>query len=72
MMLKIRFTQGTYLDGIRRGYKLKRRDICCINISREAFWELAKYKYPIHQIVFSTENAVCGDVLRVMRAVLYR
>lgn len=27
-------------------------------ISREAFWELAKYKYPTHQIVFCTEKAL--------------
>lgn len=25
------------------------------NISREAFWELAKFKHPTHQIVFCTE-----------------
>lgn len=46
------------MDEIRRGYKLKRGDICCINISREALGELAKYKYPTHQIVFCTENAL--------------
>lgn len=27
-------------------------------ISREAFWELAKFKYPTHQIVFCTERAL--------------
>lgn len=29
-------------------------------ISREAFWELVKFKYPTHQIVFCTENALSG------------
>lgn len=33
-------------------------DFILKNISREAFWELAKYKYPTHQIVFCTENAL--------------
>lgn len=28
------------------------------NITREAFWELAKFKYPTHQIVFCTEKAL--------------
>ena len=27
-------------------------------ISREAFWELAKFKHPTHQICFNTENAL--------------
>ena len=27
-------------------------------ITREAFWVLAKFKYPTHQIVFCTENAL--------------
>lgn len=27
-------------------------------ISKAAFWELVKFKYPTHQIVFSTENAL--------------
>ena len=27
-------------------------------ISRSAFWELAKFKYPTHQIVFCNENAL--------------
>lgn len=27
-------------------------------ISREAFWNLAKFSYPTHQIVFCTENAL--------------
>ena len=27
-------------------------------ISREAFWALVKFKYPTHQIVFCTENAL--------------
>lgn len=27
-------------------------------ISREAFWALAKFKYPTHQIVFCTEQAL--------------
>ena len=28
------------------------------NISKVAFWELVKFKYPTHQIVFSTEEAL--------------
>lgn len=28
------------------------------NISKNAFWELAKFKYPTHQIVFCTEEAL--------------
>lgn len=28
------------------------------NISRTAFWELVKFKYPTHQIVFCTEVAL--------------
>ena len=27
-------------------------------ISKEAFWELVKFKYPTHQIVFCTEKAL--------------
>ena len=27
-------------------------------ISRETFWELAKFKHPTHQICFNTENAL--------------
>lgn len=28
------------------------------NISKEAFWELVKFKYPTHQIAFCTEVAL--------------
>ena len=28
------------------------------NISKTAFWELVKFKYPTHQIVFCTEAAL--------------
>lgn len=28
------------------------------NISEAAFWELVKFKYPTHQIVFCTEDAL--------------
>lgn len=28
------------------------------NISKAAFWELVKFKYPTHQIVFCTEDAL--------------
>ena len=28
------------------------------NITKEAFWELVKFKYPTHQIVFCTEEAL--------------
>ncbi len=28
------------------------------NITREAFWVLAKFKYPTHQIVFCTQKSL--------------
>ena len=28
------------------------------NITREAFWELAKFKHPTHQIAFCTQDAL--------------
>lgn len=28
------------------------------SITKEAFWELVRFKYPTHQIVFCTENAL--------------
>ena len=33
-------------------------DFVAGRISREAFWVLVKFKYPIHQIVFCAENAL--------------
>ena len=36
------------------------------DISREAFWALAKFKYPTHQIVFCTEKAL--DSLKFYRS----
>lgn len=33
-------------------------DLISGEISREAFWELAKFKYPTHQIAFCTERAL--------------
>ena len=30
------------------------------NITREAFWVLAKFKYPTHQIVFCTQKALAS------------
>jgi hypothetical protein len=33
-------------------------DYAAGNISKAAFWELVKFKYPTHQIVFCTENAL--------------
>ena len=33
-------------------------DYIAENISKAAFWELVKFKYPTHQIVFSTEEAL--------------
>lgn len=33
-------------------------DFTCGLISRTAFWELVKFKYPTHQIVFCTEAAL--------------
>lgn len=33
-------------------------DLMSGRITREAFWVLAKFKYPMHQIVFCTENAL--------------
>lgn len=36
-------------------------------ISRQAFWELVKFRYPTHQIVFCTEKAL--DTLHYERSV---
>lgn len=33
-------------------------DLLSGNITREAFWVLAKFKYPTHQIVFCTKEAL--------------
>lgn len=33
-------------------------DYMANNISKSAFWELVKFKYPTHQIVFCTEDAL--------------
>ncbi len=33
-------------------------DYMADNISKTAFWELVKFKYPTHQIVFCTEEAL--------------
>lgn len=33
-------------------------DFLAGNISRAAFWELAKFRYPTHQIVFCTEKSL--------------
>ncbi len=33
-------------------------DFIAGNITREAFWTLVKFKYPTHQIVFCTEEAL--------------
>lgn len=40
-------TIWNYVDDFSRGF-----------ISRTAFWELVKFKYPTHQIVFCTEAAL--------------
>ena len=40
-------TIWNYVDDFTRG-----------EISRTAFWELVKFKYPTHQIVFCTEEAL--------------
>ncbi len=40
-------TIWNYVDDFARGL-----------ISRTAFWELVKFKYPTHQIVFCTEAAL--------------
>lgn len=40
-------TIWNYVDDFARG-----------DISGEAFWELVKFKYPTHQIVFCTEDAL--------------
>ena len=40
-------TIWNYVDDFARGM-----------ISRTAFWELVKFKYPTHQIVFYTEAAL--------------
>ena len=33
-------------------------DYMAEKISKEAFWELVKFKYPTHQIVFCTEDSL--------------
>ena len=33
-------------------------DLISGQITREAFWELAKFRHPTHQIVFCTEEAL--------------
>ena len=33
-------------------------DLMAGNITREAFWELAKFRHPTHQIAFCTEEAL--------------
>ena len=33
-------------------------DVVAGNITRNAFWELAKFKHPTHQIVFCTQKAI--------------
>jgi hypothetical protein len=33
-------------------------DYCSGNITKAAFWELVRFKYPTHQIVFCTDNAL--------------
>lgn len=40
-------TIWNYVDDFARGF-----------ISRTAFWELVKFKYPTHKIVFCTEAAL--------------
>ena len=40
-------TIWNYVDDFTRG-----------EISRTAFWELVKFKYPTHQIVFCSEKAL--------------
>ena len=35
-------------------------DFVAGEISRRAFWELVKFKYPTHQIVFGTEKALAN------------
>ncbi|MBO4712784.1 MAG: DUF3990 domain-containing protein [Fibrobacter sp.] len=38
-------------------------------ITREAFWNLAKFKYPTHQICFNTEKALATLTFNSARAV---
>lgn len=58
MVLKTQFEVQDFIDG---------------NISRKAFWELAKFKYPTHQISFHTVRAletlhfIKADVVREMK-----
>lgn len=56
--------------GIRHGYDIVEgamaddtiwdyiEDYTAGQISQRAFWELARFRYPTHQIVFCTENAL--------------
>ncbi len=41
-------------------------DFLANRISRAAFWELAKFKHPTHQILFSTEEAL--QTIRFLRS----
>lgn len=43
------------------------QDLLDGEISRSAFWELVKFKYPTHQIVFTTEKAL--ETLTFIRSV---
>ena len=54
-------------------------DFTAGNISREAFWTLVEFKYPTHQIVFCTEEAVktllyflCYMIERIARKIHQR
>lgn len=41
-------------------------DLMAGQITRDAFWELAKFRHPTHQIAFCTENALkCLKFLKV-------
>ena len=42
-------------------------DLMSGQITREAFWELAKFKHPTHQIAFCTEKAL--ETIRYVNAV---
>ena len=56
--------------GVRHGYDIVEgpmaddqvwnyiEDVVVGNITRAAFWELAKFKHPTHQIVFCTQKAM--------------
>lgn len=47
------------------------QDFLAGNISRSAFWELAKFRYPTHQICFCTQRAIDSCLIFLSGDVCY-